>query len=89
MFTDINCFNEQTFLIQCTYGELAYNYKWKLVLGINDNKMKRNLLVWQRMIQLVIKWDPSDIGKTKDFVNSLTESQISDILYKLNHKMNV
>ena len=55
MFTDINCFNEQTFLIQCTYGELAYNYKWKLVLGVNDNKMKRNLLVWQRMIQLVIK----------------------------------
>ena len=68
MFTDINCFNEQTFLIQCTYGELAYNYKWKLVLGVNDNKMKRNLLVWQRMIQLVTKWDPSDIGKTKGFV---------------------
>lgn len=88
MFTDINCFNEQTFAIQCTYGELAYRYKWKLVTGVNDNKMKRDLLVWERMIQLVMKWNPADIGQTTNLVNKLTESEVYDIMYKLTHKMN-
>lgn len=87
MFKDEDCYHTETFGLQCRYGDLVHSYRWKLITGINDTKLKNRLIVWGKILQIILKYDTRDIGLSETKYNTLSERNIYDLIVKLKGKM--
>lgn len=83
MFTDKECFCTEVWNLQCLYGELAYKYKWKLILGSKAKKLKRKLLLAMNILNILNSYDTRDIDQKVYKYNKLTEQQVYNMIVKL------
>jgi|TARA_R110000851_G_scaffold147580_7_gene287531 hypothetical protein len=87
MFGTTECFNAKTFDLQCSFGDKVYAYKWKLIMGIGSNELKSDLIVYNNILQIILSWDPRDIGNVIPIHNTRSESQIHDLSHSLKSKL--
>ena len=87
MFTTEDCYNRETFLLQCLYGKKVFSYKWNLVLGITNVDLQERLFTYGQILQIIINYDARDIGLGTNVYNKFTEKEIYNMVLSLKNKL--
>lgn len=87
MFESLECFNKETLSLQCAFGKLVTTYKWQLVMGVSTDAMKNRILIYNSILQIILNWDTRDFNLDVPKYNTLTQSELYNLVKKLKSKL--